>query len=84
MILVPQIRRSTWSCDGIEVRSTITCSSRSIIHVVERANGYLPRYTVEVFYGSRVARVRDVPNAEALAWERYIAVQVLAELGAIT
>jgi len=84
VIIVPQIRRSTWSCNGVEVRSTITCSSRPILHVVGRAHGYRPQYTVAVFFGSRVARVRDVPNAEAIAWEQRLAVQALAELGAIT
>lgn len=84
MTLVPQIRRSTWTCNGIEIRSTIVCSGRSLIHIVGRHHSYRPLYTVEVYFGTRVARVRCVPNAEALAWETKIVRLAFVELGALT
>ena len=84
MILVPQIRRSTWTSNGVEVRSVVRCSGQSLTRIAGRAFTYRPLYTVEVFFGSKVARVRNVHNAAALAWEFEISVQALVELGAVT
>lgn len=84
MILVPQTRRSTWTINGVTVETTIFCSGRSLTRIAGQFFTYRPLYTVEVYFGTRVARVRNVPNAQALAWEFELAALALAELGALT
>ncbi len=102
MNIIPQTRRSTWSCNGVEVESTIVCVGRSFHRAPVRHNvgaeeasdtiqradlagdsSYQPIYTVEVEFGSKVLRVRSLPNAEALEWEQRLVYVAFVELGAI-
>ena len=84
MTLVPQIRRSTWTCNGVVLVSTIVCVGRSLSSTTGRRISYRPLYTVEVEVGTRVARVRNVTNADALAWERELVRLAFVELGVLT
>jgi hypothetical protein len=83
MILVPQTRRSKWSCNGVEINSTIVCVGRSLSAAAGRRISYRPLYTVEVEFGEKRLRVRSVPNADALAWEQRLVYVAFVELGAI-
>lgn len=76
MILVPQLRRTVWSADGIEVVSVIRASGR--------VNGGPPLYTLEVFGLDKVYRMRNVEDALAMEAESYLALSVLYSLGGIT
>jgi hypothetical protein len=84
MNLVPQTRRSTWTCNGVELVSTIVCVGRSLSASVGRRISYRPLYTVEVEFGTRVARVRNVSNAVALACELEVVRWAFTELGVLT
>lgn len=84
MKLVAQTRRTVSTCNGVELISMITCVGRSLTRVAGQPFTYRPLYTVEVFFGTRVARVRNVPDAEAIAWELELVRRAFIELGALT
>lgn len=85
MNIIPKTRRSLWKVKGndVEIVSTITCVSHTIVHVPGLRTAYRSFFTVEVEFGTKVARVRSIPNDEALEWEERLVLMVFVELGAL-
>lgn len=81
MNIIPQTRRSTWTCNGVEVNSSIVCVGRDLHWTPGRLASYRSLYTVEVEFSEKRLRVRAVPNAEAIAWEHRLVYVAFVELG---